>query len=82
MLIPLDKGESPEDAMAKASAPPRRGPTMPTRHLRLKAAVRTVTVGAIVLAVVLAIAGALLAGSLGGWQISRLRPAAALASVE
>lgn len=41
-----------------------------------------VTVGAIVLAVVLAIAGALIAGSLGGWQISRLRPALALASAE
>jgi putative ABC transport system permease protein len=41
-----------------------------------------VTVGAIVLAVVLAVAGALLAGSVGGWQISRLRPAAALASAE
>jgi putative ABC transport system permease protein len=41
-----------------------------------------VTVGAIVLAVVLAVAGALLAGSLGGWQISRLRPAVALASAE
>jgi putative ABC transport system permease protein len=41
-----------------------------------------VTVGAIVLAVVLAIAGAMIAGSLGGWQISRLRPAVALASAE
>jgi putative ABC transport system permease protein len=41
-----------------------------------------VTVGAIVLAVVLAVVGALLAGSLGGWQISRLRPAEALASAE
>jgi putative ABC transport system permease protein len=41
-----------------------------------------VTVAAIVLAVILAIAGALVAGSLAGWQISRLRPAAALARVE
>jgi putative ABC transport system permease protein len=41
-----------------------------------------VTVGTIVLAVVLAIAGAVLAGSLGGWQISRLQPALALASAE
>jgi putative ABC transport system permease protein len=40
-----------------------------------------VTVGAIVLAVLLAIAGALAAGSLGGWQVTRLRPAAALAKV-
>lgn len=41
-----------------------------------------VTVSAIVLAVILAIAGALVAGSFAGWQISRLRPAAALARVE
>ncbi len=41
-----------------------------------------VSVGAIVLAVVLAVAGALIAGSVGGWQIGRLRPAVALASAE
>jgi putative ABC transport system permease protein len=40
-----------------------------------------VTVGAIVLAVLLAIAGALVAGSFGGWRISQLRPAEALARV-
>jgi putative ABC transport system permease protein len=41
----------------------------------------SVTVGAIVLAVLLAIAGGLLAGSFGGWRAARLRPAAALARV-
>lgn len=41
-----------------------------------------VTAGVIVLAVVLAIAGGLLAGSFGGWRAARLRPAAALARVE
>lgn len=41
-----------------------------------------ITIGTIVLAVVLAVGGAVLAGSLGGWQISRLRPALALASAE
>jgi putative ABC transport system permease protein len=41
-----------------------------------------VTTGAIVLAVLLAIAGALVAGAFGGWRISRLRPAEALARVE
>jgi ABC-type antimicrobial peptide transport system permease subunit len=40
-----------------------------------------VTVGAIVLAVILAIAAAVVAGSLGGWRISQLRPAEALAKV-
>ena len=40
-----------------------------------------VTVGVIVLAVILAVAGGLLAGSLGSWRIARLRPADALARV-
>ena len=41
-----------------------------------------VTVGAVLLAVVLAIAGGLIAGSFGGWRAARLRPAAALSRVE
>jgi putative ABC transport system permease protein len=41
----------------------------------------SVTIAAIVLAVLLAIAGGLLAGSFGGWRAARLRPAAALARV-
>jgi hypothetical protein len=40
-----------------------------------------VTASVIVLAVLLPIAGALVAGSLSGWQVTRLRPAAALAKV-
>jgi putative ABC transport system permease protein len=41
----------------------------------------TVSAAAIVIAILLALAGALLAGSFGSWRISRLRPAAALAKV-
>ena len=41
----------------------------------------SVTIGAIILAVLLAVAGGLLAGSFGGWRAARLRPAAALARV-
>ena len=41
----------------------------------------SVTTGAIVLAVVLALAGGLLAGALGSWRIARLRPADALTRV-
>jgi ABC-type antimicrobial peptide transport system permease subunit len=40
-----------------------------------------VTIGVIVLAVVLAIAGGVIAGSFGGWRAARLRPAAALSKV-
>jgi ABC-type antimicrobial peptide transport system permease subunit len=41
-----------------------------------------VTLNIIILAVVLAVAGGLIAGILGGWRAARLRPAAALARVE
>ncbi len=41
-----------------------------------------VTLGAIGLAVLLAVAGGLLAGMFGGWRAARLRPATALAKVE
>jgi putative ABC transport system permease protein len=40
-----------------------------------------VTLGVIGLAVLLAVAGGLIAGSFGGWRAARLRPAAALARV-
>ncbi|HEV3291300.1 MAG TPA: FtsX-like permease family protein, partial [Streptosporangiaceae bacterium] len=51
----------------------------PTVHVPLTA---TVTIGAVVAAVALAIAGGLVAGAFGGWRAGRLRPAAALARVE
>jgi len=38
----------------------------------------SITIGVIVLAVILAMAGGLLAGALGSWRIARLRPAGAL----
>ncbi|HEV3381938.1 MAG TPA: hypothetical protein VG142_13280, partial [Trebonia sp.] len=41
-----------------------------------------VTLSAIGLAVLLAIAGGLIAGILGGWRAVRLRPAAALSRVD
>jgi putative ABC transport system permease protein len=41
----------------------------------------SITTGVIVLAMLLAMAGALLAGAFGSWRIARLRPADALASV-
>jgi putative ABC transport system permease protein len=41
----------------------------------------TLTVSAIGLAVLLALAGGLLAGSLGGWRAARMRPAAAMTRV-
>jgi ABC-type antimicrobial peptide transport system permease subunit len=41
----------------------------------------SVTAAAIVVAVLLALGGGLLAGSFGGWRIARLRPADALARV-
>ena len=51
----------------------------PTVHVHL---IPAVSGGAIAAAVVLAIAGGLIAGGFGGWRAARLRPAAALARVE
>jgi len=75
VLIPLDKGGSPEDAMAKASAPPRRGPTTPAGHRRLKAAVRMVMVGAILVGAGFAVYAerATLAGGLRAFRHADLR---------
>jgi ABC-type lipoprotein release transport system permease subunit len=41
-----------------------------------------VTIGIVVAAVLLAVAGGLIAGLFGGWRAARLRPADALARVE
>ena len=41
----------------------------------------SVTIGAIIVAVLLAVAGGVIAGSFGGWRAARLRPAAALSRV-
>ena len=40
------------------------------------------TISIVIAAVLLAIAGGLIAGIFGGWRAARLRPAAALARVE
>jgi ABC-type antimicrobial peptide transport system permease subunit len=53
--------------------------TAPTVHVPLNA---PVTGAAIAAAVLLAIAGGLIAGAFGGWRAAQLRPAAALARVE
>jgi putative ABC transport system permease protein len=54
------------------------GPTSTVLHVPLHP---SVTAGVIVLAVVLAVLGGLLAGAFGSWRIAGLRPAAALARV-
>jgi putative ABC transport system permease protein len=54
----------------------------PTAHTVSVHLTAPVTLSVAALAVVLAIAGGLIAGSLGGWRAVRLRPAAALARVE
>jgi putative ABC transport system permease protein len=41
-----------------------------------------VTLGVVGLAVLLAVLGALVAGSLGGWRAARLRPSTALSRLE
>ena len=58
-----------------------RGPGITASHLVAVPLHPSVTTGVIVLAVILAVAGGLLAGSLGSWRIARLRPADALSRV-
>ncbi|MGH3195561.1 MAG: ABC transporter permease [Streptosporangiaceae bacterium] len=79
---------------AAGSGPPATGGTLTiggvsrtvsgpsTAHTMAVHLTAPVTVDAVVIAVMLALAGGLVAGSFGGWRASRLRPAAALASVE
>ena len=73
------------------SAPPAQGHGGAAAALRAAASpshtisvtlTAPVTLHAITLAVLLAVAGGLIAGTLGGWRAARMRPAAALARVE
>jgi putative ABC transport system permease protein len=72
-------------AAGQAAGPGRggapRGPGPAASHVIAVPLHPSVTAGVIVLAVILALAGGLLAGSLGSWRIARLRPAAALSRV-
>jgi putative ABC transport system permease protein len=58
-----------------------RGPGTTASHVIAVPLHPSVTVGVIVLAVILAVAGALLAGTFGSWRIARLRPVDALSQV-
>jgi putative ABC transport system permease protein len=69
----------PGSGQATAGGPGSLGTTPHTVTVPLVAHVGS---GAIIAAVLLAIAGGLLAGALGSWRIGRLRPAVALATVE
>jgi len=72
----------PSAAFAQAAgqvAPPAPGSTAP--HLVAVPLHPSITAGVIVLAVILAVAGGLLAGAFGSWRIARLRPAGALSRV-
>jgi putative ABC transport system permease protein len=79
---------APPLTASTASAPASGGPggrfthPAPSAHTVAVHLTAPVTLGAVALALLLAIAGALIAGSLGGWRAARLRPAAALARVE
>ncbi len=70
-------GSSAAFAQATGQAVPTAPGSTPPRVVAIPLH-PSVAAGVIVLAVLLAIAGGLLAGSLGGWRIARLRPADAL----
>jgi len=79
----------PAGSATPGTGPPGGGLGGPARRLASDAAKTIlvqlnapVTAGVIVLAVLLAVAGGLVAGVFGGWRAARLRPAAALAQVQ
>jgi ABC-type antimicrobial peptide transport system permease subunit len=80
--IPSATGGGLQTSVAGGAAGPIRaaGPAASNTTIAVPMSA-SVTVTAIVLAVLLAIAGGLLAGSFGGWRAARLRPAAALTRV-
>jgi putative ABC transport system permease protein len=65
-----------------AASPVSNGSGPTATHTVAVPLIAHVSPAAIVAAVVLAVAGGLLAGSFGSWRIGRLRPAVALATVE
>jgi putative ABC transport system permease protein len=71
----------PQFSMSAGAHAPRLGGPAAQTHTVSVPLHPSVTVGVIILAVVLAVAGGLLAGSLGSWRIARLRPADALSRV-
>jgi putative ABC transport system permease protein len=80
--VPSATGGGLQTSVAGGAAGPIRaaGPAASNTTIAVPMSA-SVTVTAIVLAVLLAIAGGLLAGSFGGWRAARLRPAAALSRV-
>jgi putative ABC transport system permease protein len=90
LVGPLSATVGQNAGSASPGGPQAFGPPGGGAFGRLADAARTVpvhltapvTVSAIALAVLLAVAGGLVAGAFGGWRAARLRPAAALAQVQ
>jgi ABC-type lipoprotein release transport system permease subunit len=81
---PLSASTTPADASGGQSSVASRFAHSPASAAHTVSVHLTapVTLSTVALAVLLAIAGGLLAGSFGGWRAVRLRPAAALARIE
>jgi putative ABC transport system permease protein len=80
--VPSASGGLQTQIAGSGSGPVASSPAAAASHATIAVPMTaSVTAGAIILAVLLAIAGGLLAGSFGGWRAARLRPAAALARV-
>src|SRR5262252_1864905 len=80
LLASIANSSSPRIVSVGGSAAVRAFPQAATQTVAVPMSA-SVTVAAIVAAVLLAVAGGLLAGSFGSWRIARLRPADALARV-
>jgi putative ABC transport system permease protein len=79
--LPSSGGGNAPTISGSANGITHSSPTVPASHTVIVPLSASVTADAIGLAIVLALAGGLLAGLFGGWRAARLRPAAALTTV-
>jgi len=80
--VASNPGSAPEQFVTLSGSGTQHGVLPGATHTVDVHLVASVTATAIVMAVALAIAGSLIAGSLGAWRAARLRPARALAEAE
>jgi putative ABC transport system permease protein len=79
--LPTSTGSNSPTISGSANGVAHSITSTPATHTIYVPLSASVTTNAILLAVVLAVAGGLFAGSFGGWRAARLRPAAALTTV-
>jgi putative ABC transport system permease protein len=80
--VAASPGAAPQENVSINATGLHHNPAPGSTHTVIVHLAAPVTVTALALAILLALAGGLLAGSFGGWRAARLRPAEALARIE